>query len=81
VHCAHLGHPVIADEMYGKGRTNQVADPIRRGALLAVGRQFLHAARLSFDHPSTGERVTFEAPLSRELDVLLAALGPTTSAA
>ncbi|MCX5747421.1 MAG: RluA family pseudouridine synthase [Proteobacteria bacterium] len=75
VHCAHLGHPVVADEMYGKGRTIQVRDPDHRQAIEAVGRQFLHAARLSFDHPSTGERLTFEAPLGDELVGLLAALG------
>ncbi len=75
VHCAHLGHPVVADEMYGKGRTAQVADLGHRGAIEAVGRQFLHAAQLAFEHPSSGARLTFSAPLSDELVCLLAALG------
>jgi 23S rRNA pseudouridine1911/1915/1917 synthase len=74
VHCAHLGHPVVADEMYGKGRTAHLRSAAHRAAVDALGRQFLHAARLSFDHPTTGERLTFEAPLGPDLQALLAAL-------
>ena len=75
VHCAHLGYPVVADEMYGKGRTAHLRVAEHRAAVEALGRQFLHAARLSFDHPSTGQRLTFEAPLSADLQGLLAVLG------
>ena len=76
VHCAHLGHPVVADEMYGKGRTAHLRLASHRDAVTALGRQFLHAARLSFDHPATGERLTFRSPLAPDLRALLSALGP-----
>jgi len=74
VHCAHLGHPVVADEMYGKGRTAQVHAAGHRAAIAALGRQFLHAARLSFEHPGTGAALVFESPLHPELVAMLAAL-------
>jgi len=49
VHLKHLGHPVLGDEVYGK----------RAG----FARQMLHAWRLGFVHPRTGERVNFESPI------------------
>ena len=63
VHFAAIGHPIIGDALYG------TAD-----ARLA-GRHFLHAARLGFEHPSTGERVAFESPLPSELRAVLEGLG------
>ena len=61
VHLAAIGHPIVGDRVYGK-------------ASALVGRQFLHAARIAFEHPRTGERVTFEAPLAGELQRALDAL-------
>jgi 23S rRNA pseudouridine1911/1915/1917 synthase len=61
VHLAAIGLPVIGDPVYG------VPDP-------ALGRQFLHAARLAFVHPFTGERVEAESPLPDELARHLEAL-------
>ncbi len=81
VHCAHLGHPVVADEMYGKGRTAQVRDPDHRAAVTALGRQFLHAARFCFEHPRSGVLHTFESSLPAELAALVAALGRDDSLA
>jgi 23S rRNA pseudouridine1911/1915/1917 synthase len=46
--------PVVGDSVYG------VPDP-------ALGRQFLHATRLAFDHPFSGNRVEVESPLPAEL--------------
>ena len=54
VHLAAIGLPVVGDREYG------VADS-------ELGRQFLHAARLAFEHPFTGERVDTESPLPPEL--------------
>jgi 23S rRNA pseudouridine1911/1915/1917 synthase len=53
VHAAFIGCPVIGDRVYGfrKQRSNKFK------------RNFLHASMLSFEHPRTGEQVTFEAPL------------------
>lgn len=74
VHCAHLGHPVVADEMYGKGRAAQVRDAGHRSAIAAMGRQFLHAARLGFTHPRTGAPMVFESPLHPDLAALVTAI-------
>jgi 23S rRNA pseudouridine1911/1915/1917 synthase len=56
VHLAHLGHPVVGDELYG-GRTRD-----EEGAPL-LDRPALHSLSLTFKHPATGERVTLDAPL------------------
>lgn len=61
VHLAAIGHPIIGDRVYG-----------RRSAL--VDRQFLHAWRIAFDHPRSGERLTLEAPLAADLDAALVKL-------
>ncbi len=60
VHLSAIGHPVAGDRVYG---------PQRRG--LALGRLFLHAARLTFRHPVSDEDVTFSAPLPPELQTVL----------
>jgi len=72
VHVAALGYPVAGDVVYGaRGR---------RPAGLA--RQFLHAARLEFEHPMTRQRLVFDAPLPPDLDAFLAQIrgsgGPRT---
>jgi 23S rRNA pseudouridine1911/1915/1917 synthase len=61
VHVAAIGHPIVGDVVYGK-----------RSPLVA--RQFLHAWRIAFDHPRTGERLTLEAPLAQDLADALASL-------
>lgn len=67
VHFASIGHPVVGDDRYG---------PRRRGSWepLPAGRQFLHAAALSFSHPLTGERLSFESPLAPDLESVLSGL-------
>ncbi len=76
VHLAELGHPLLVDAAYG-GRRREArlspGHPARRAAE-AAGRQALHAWRLSFDHPRTGARVSFEAPLPADLQAALAVL-------
>lgn len=74
VHCAQLGHPVVADEMYGKGRAAQLHRAAQRGAIEALGRQFLHAARLSFEHPGSGAAMVFASPLHPELAACITAI-------
>jgi 23S rRNA pseudouridine1911/1915/1917 synthase len=68
VHMAALRHPCCGDLLYG-------ADPVL-AAHLGLRRQWLHAVRLSFEHPATGREVTFESPypddLAHALDVLAA---------
>ena len=58
VHCAAIGHPILGDPVYGRGRGGE-----RRGP----GRQMLHALRLELDHPHTGERMRFESPLPKDM--------------
>ena len=63
VHFGAIGHPVVGDERY-KGRR----------AVLRVDRPFLHACGLAFDHPVSGERLSFTSPLSPDLEAVLAGL-------
>lgn len=73
VHLAHLGHPVVGDETYGAGWERGMGGPERSWAqelARRTPRQFLHAAELVFDHPRTGERMRFRAPLPPDLAVV-----------
>lgn len=67
VHLKHLGHPVVCDPLYAKGRP----------CLFGLNRPALHAFALSITLPS-GERHTFEAPLPADLKNALAALPEAT---
>ena len=69
VHLAHLGHALAGDDKYGDFAWN------RELAREGLKRMFLHAHRMTFAHPASGEAVTIEAPLPRELAAFLAALG------
>lgn len=74
VHLASINHPVVGDATYNSGRDNSVADLKIRKAITDLGRFFLHAGRLSFTHPKTGERMQFEQSLPTELSDFLALL-------
>jgi len=74
VHLAWLKHPVVGDETYGAGRDNTIQDARLRARVRSLNRQFLHAEKLGFTHPKTGEFVKFESPLPEELTELLASL-------
>ncbi|HKE55846.1 MAG TPA: RluA family pseudouridine synthase, partial [Pyrinomonadaceae bacterium] len=63
VHLNWLKHPVVGDETYGGGRDNTVQDPRLRARIRNLGRQFLHAEKLGFTHPTTGKPLEFTAPL------------------
>jgi 23S rRNA pseudouridine1911/1915/1917 synthase len=56
-------HPLVGDELYG-------ADPTLT-ARLGLNRQWLHAIRLGFEHPTTGERLELEAPYPADLRIAL----------
>jgi 23S rRNA pseudouridine1911/1915/1917 synthase len=74
VHLASLNHPVVGDATYNEGRDNTVGDDSIRRAIKSLNRQFLHAEKLSFTHPKTGERLSFTAELPEELRSILAAI-------
>ncbi len=63
VHLQAIGHPVCGDPEYGTGG---------RDSILELERQFLHAARLSFEHPFTGAPVEVISPLPADLQRALA---------
>jgi pseudouridine synthase, RluA family len=71
VHLAWLRHPVVGDETYGGGRDNTIQDAHLRAVVRNLGRHFLHAEELGFNHPKTGEGMKFKAPLPSELSSLL----------
>jgi 23S rRNA pseudouridine1911/1915/1917 synthase len=71
VHLASINHPVVGDETYNSGRDKTVADLTIRKAIADLGRFFLHAEKLSFTHPKTGERMRFKQPLPKELETFL----------
>ena len=62
VHLASIGHPVAGDALYGAPKT------------AGRGRYFLHAHRIRFRQPTTGEQITVVSPLPEELDAWLQAL-------
>ena len=74
VHLAALGHPVAGDPTYGGRRRPASRRSEARAALETLARPALHAARLAFTHPATGERMSFESPLPADLQELLATL-------
>ncbi|MFX4221159.1 MAG: RluA family pseudouridine synthase [Thalassobaculum sp.] len=76
VHLSHIGHPLIGDPVYGRGHGARVSriPQASREAVRAFPRQALHAAVLGFEHPVTGEALSFESPLPRDLVMLLKAL-------
>jgi 23S rRNA pseudouridine1911/1915/1917 synthase len=74
VHLAYLGHPVVGDAVYGKGWHSKIKSQAVRSAIENLGRHFLHAAKLQFEHPRTGQRLEFSSPLPQELAELLAFL-------
>ena len=68
VHLAGLGHPIVADRLYGgRGRRGGAA----ASALEACPRQALHAESIAFAHPATGAPVVVRAPLPADLKRLL----------
>ncbi len=73
VHLAAIGHPVVGDADYG-GNSGAGPGAESRGGQLGAPRPFLHAERLAFDHPATGGRLRFEAPLPADLQLVLGGL-------
>jgi 23S rRNA pseudouridine1911/1915/1917 synthase len=63
VHLAAVGHPILGDARYGGG-----GDDAKR---LGLDRPFLHAGRIAFEHPVTGERLDLEDPLPTDLEEAL----------
>ena len=79
VHMAYAGHGLVGDPVYGGGRkpSPRALGTAGAAAVAAFPRQALHAATLGFDHPATGARMAFSAPLPADMAALIDALrGP-----
>lgn len=83
VHMFHLGCQLLADELYNGGAEFKVSDlqhkrelpfPEEVGNEVLISRQALHAYRLEFEHPHSGERMKIEAPMPEDMTRTLAAL-------
>jgi len=74
VHMKHLGHPIIGDPAYSGPQWRGIPDRKLQRAIERFPRQALHAARLTFAHPRTGESVTVEAPVPEDMRELVALL-------
>jgi 23S rRNA pseudouridine1911/1915/1917 synthase len=74
VHFSALALPVVGDTLYGAPHQESIG----REQLPSLGRNFLHSARIALEHPRTGERMEFRAPLPQELVTYLHNLGALT---
>lgn len=76
VHLDHIGYPVLCDRLYG-GRASITASqllrrtPVDKEEPPIISRHALHAQRLQIDHPQSGKRMTFEAPLPPDMQTVL----------
>jgi 23S rRNA pseudouridine1911/1915/1917 synthase len=75
VHLTHIGCPVLCDRQYG-GRRRITRGELRRDGdeLVLLERQALHARRLRFTHPASGDSIEVEAPLPADIAAVLAEL-------
>ena len=81
VHCAAIDHPVVGDPVYRPRKllinlSKRLSDlsPSTIRLLKAIPRQMLHARRLGFTHPRSGEDMAFESPIPRDMEELMEAL-------
>ena len=73
VHLTERGYPLIGDMVYGiPSKLQTIKDAALKAQIKSFHRQALHAAQLSFQHPQTGERVVFTAPLPQDMENLRA---------
>jgi 23S rRNA pseudouridine1911/1915/1917 synthase len=80
VHLAHIGHPIMGDATYATGFKTKASrlSTAARMALGALGRQALHAYRLGFEHPVSGQPIDFTSELPADMAALRRALGGKT---
>ncbi|MFM0644441.1 RluA family pseudouridine synthase [Paraburkholderia bryophila] len=71
VHCAHIGHPLLGDPVYGHARGKRSVKPLPGG----FARQALHAWRLGLTHPKTGRTMNWRANVPEDMEALSVALG------
>jgi 23S rRNA pseudouridine1911/1915/1917 synthase len=74
VHLKALGHPVVGDPVYSGPQWKGIPNKRIQKALASFSRQALHSVSLAFPHPSSGERVAFEAPIPDDIKLLIETL-------
>lgn len=74
VHAAHVGHPIVGDDLYGGPRQHGVREPALRQAL-TVNRSLLHAARLHLPPTASTPELILTAPVPADFATVLAAVG------
>lgn len=79
VHLSEAGHPLVGDPTYGRRRRIERPVALRMlGFELGLARAALHARHLAFDHPVTGERVAFDAPVPLDLQTVFEVMRAAT---
>ena len=84
IHLTHIGHPIVADKLYS-GRDRLTLEALQKPEsrdirlfdapeTILIDRQALHAHRLTFEHPATGEELSLTAPLPADFARTLEAL-------
>ena len=71
VHMKHNGHPIVGDPLYSGPQWRGIPDKRIQKVLSSLGRQMLHAAKITFEHPRSGSIVAFEAPLPDDFRAVL----------
>ena len=72
VHLSYAGHPILGDPVYGhKGNGWKRHLPLKDEILLQINRQMLHAETLGFVHPDSENYCEFQAPLPKEMEIVL----------
>lgn len=80
VHMTHLGTPILGDNLYGRARrlTPKLQHTAAGQCISGLARQALHAYRLGFRHPLSGENLNFETPLPDDMENVRSALQELT---
>lgn len=68
VHLSSIGFPVVGDKLYSSKKEQKMAKE------LGLGRQFLHALKIGFEHPKTGKWLEFESEIPEDLKIFLGKL-------
>ncbi|MAF31210.1 MAG: RluA family pseudouridine synthase [Magnetococcales bacterium] len=72
VHAHHIGHSILGDPVYGKAKKLQNSEAAE--LLKSIDHQMLHATILGFEHPITGQKLSFEQPMPEDMAALYQAL-------
>ena len=74
VHMAYINHPILGDPLYGRPRNYENLNAVLRQQIMQFKRQALHAKKIAFRHPVSGEFLMFESPLPADFAELLESL-------